>query len=69
VKVSGLDTLGNGTRTVTIGSCDRLSDDAFVAVVEALADAEPPTTTTTTTEPTEPTEPTATTPPTEASTP
>jgi hypothetical protein len=45
VKVSGADVLGNGTRTVEIGNCDRLSDDAFVAVVEALAGAASTTTT------------------------
>jgi len=46
VNVSGADELGNGTRTVEIGDCDRLSDDAFVAVINALVDAAPTTTTT-----------------------
>lgn len=55
VKVSGADNLGNGIRTVEIGECDRLSDDAFVAVIDALVGgttttttAKPATTTTTT---------------------
>lgn len=48
VKMSGADELGNGTRTVEIGDCPRLSDDAFVAVIDALVGATPTTTTTTT---------------------
>lgn len=47
VEVSGVDELGNGTRTVSIGDCDRLSDEAFVAVVEALVGGASGTTTTT----------------------
>lgn len=46
VNVSGADELGNGTRVVEIGACDRLSDDAFVAVVEAPVGSTPTTTTT-----------------------
>jgi hypothetical protein len=45
VNVSGADERGNGTRTVEIGHCNRLSDDAFVAVVDALVGAAPTTTT------------------------
>lgn len=55
VKVSGADKLGNGTREVEIGDCNRLSDKAFVAAVDALVGsttttsvAEPTSTTTTT---------------------
>lgn len=48
VNVSGADEFGNGSRTVEIGDCDRLSDDAFVAVIDALVGARPTTTTTTT---------------------
>lgn len=46
VDVSGADELGNGTRTVSIGDCDRISDEAFVAVVEALLRGAPTTNTT-----------------------
>lgn len=46
VHVSGVDELGNGTRAVSIGNCDRLSDETFVAVVEALVGASGTTTTT-----------------------
>lgn len=46
VEVSGVDEPGNGTRTVSIGDCDRLTDEAFVAVVEALVRGASTTTTT-----------------------
>ena len=51
VNVSGADGRGNGTRTVEIGDCARLSDHAFVEVVDALVGATPTSTTTSTTSP------------------
>ena len=45
VEVSGADDLGNGIRTVEIGDCNRLSDNAFVDVIDALVGSTPTTTT------------------------
>ncbi|MCU1484405.1 MAG: hypothetical protein JWN67_1151 [Actinomycetia bacterium] len=44
VEASGVDGKGNGTRTVKVGDCERLSDDAFIAVVDALVGSTPTTT-------------------------